>query len=98
MGVLPRVRAFYDPAFGRIQGRRPILSGDLRDEPALQQALRGGLRVVAAIEVDGRALRRQAERPGGVQQRSQERRVVVVGRGRNEPEREAPARRRPPNA
>ena len=70
--------AFYDPAFGRVQGCGSALLGDLRDEPALQQARPSGLRVVAAVEVDARALGHHPQRPGGVQSGTKKGRVVAV--------------------
>ena len=82
--------AFYDPAFGRVQGCGSALLGDLRDEPALQQARPSGLRVVAAVEVDARALGHHPQRPGGVQSGTKKGRVVAVGGGRNGPKGDAP--------
>ena len=54
MGVVPRVCTFYHPALrGGKRGRR-ALPGDLREQAALLQPLSGGLRVIAAVEVDAR--------------------------------------------
>jgi len=56
----------YDPASGCVQWRGPSLRRDLCNELPLQQTHPWELRVVAAVQVDVRTLRHQAEYLGGL--------------------------------
>jgi hypothetical protein len=70
----------HHPALRGAQRDRFALLRDLREQAALFQALAGGPRVLAAVEVHARLLGQPSEGLGhGVQGLGQQRRVVAVG-------------------
>src|SRR5215204_1834125 len=84
VGVVPRTRPLHYPPISGPERCRLALPGDLREQAALLQPLSGGLRVVAAVEVDTRLLGQPSEGLGHcIEGFGQQRRVVSVGWSRD---------------
>lgn len=86
--VVPGVGAFDRPASSDLQRGGFALVGDHPDQAAAGEFLPGLARVVAGVEVNADVLRYPADLDQRVQRRGEQRRVVAVGWGADDPERD----------